>query len=167
MLFQLCYSKWHYVLVSKTLCLGLNFGINLRKQYLFFFFFFLWYRIFWPPMRTLPLGHPWIRGFIPYLVAVETVACFTRQSAMESSVVSSLPDRAFTPTPRKHGVERSTMKHSSETGVESPHMWVTLLIAHHQLSYLRENWTLMECGRALDEPFFGMPTRIRGLGRTS
>ena len=61
-------------------------------------YFFLWYRMFWPPMRTLPLGHPWIRGFIPYLVAVETVNCFTRQSAMESSVVSSLPDHAFTPT---------------------------------------------------------------------
>merc|ERR1711965_2817 len=27
--------------------------------------------------------------------------------------------------------------------------------------------SLMECGRALDEPFFGMPTRIRFLGRTS
>ena len=48
-------------------------------------------------------------------MAVETVDCFTRQSAMESSVVSSLPDHAFTPTPRKHGVERSTMKHSGET----------------------------------------------------
>ena len=36
------------------------------------------------------------------------------KSAMESSAVSSLPDHAFTPTPRKHGVERSTMKHSSE-----------------------------------------------------
>ena len=39
-----------------------------------------------------------------------------------SGAVSSLPDHAFTPTPRKHGVERSTMKHSSETGVELPHV---------------------------------------------
>ena len=46
---------------------------------------------------------------------------------MESSVVSSLPDHAFTPTPRKHGVEQTTMKHSSETGVESTLMWVILL----------------------------------------
>ena len=68
-------------------------------------------RMFWPPMRTLPLGHPWIRGFIPYLVAVETVTCFTRRSTMESSVVSSLPDYTSIPTlasinPSLENVER-------------------------------------------------------------
>ena len=36
-------------------------------------------------------------------MAVETVSCFTRQTAMESSVVSSLPDRAFTLTPASTG----------------------------------------------------------------
>ena len=87
------------------------------------------------------------------------------KSAMESSVVSSLPDVTFTPTPRKHGVERSTMKHSSKPA-GSPHMWDILLIVHHQLSYLREKWPLMEYGSALDEPFFGMPTRIRVMGKT-
>ena len=35
--------------------------------------------------------------------AAETFACFTRQSSMESSVVSSLPDYTFNPVPRKHG----------------------------------------------------------------
>ena len=29
-----------------------------RKMDFFFFFFFLYTRIFLPPMRTLPLGHP-------------------------------------------------------------------------------------------------------------
>ena len=66
---------------------------NKSSRLLFFF-----YRMFWPPMRTLPLGHPWIRGFIPYLMAIETFTCFTRESSMESSVVSSLPDYTFTPT---------------------------------------------------------------------
>ena len=54
-------------------------------------------------------------GVLFHIMVVETVTCFTRRSTMESSVVSSLPDRAFTPTPRKHGVEQSTMKHSGET----------------------------------------------------
>ena len=60
------------------------------------------------------------------------------KSTMESSVVSSLPDVYLHPHARKHGVERSTMKHSSN--LRSPFMWVILLIIHHQLSYLRENW---------------------------
>ena len=29
-----------------------------------------------------------------------------------------------------------------------------MLIIHHQLSYLRENWTLMECGACLGRTFF-------------
>ena len=116
--------------------------------------FFLWYRMFWPPMRTLPLGHPWIRGFIPYLVAVETVACFTRQSAMESSVVSSLPDHAFTPTPRKHGVERSTMKHSASC---ESYCWL-FTISSPTFGRIGHWWN---AALALDEPFWGMPTRMR------
>ena len=59
------------------------------------------------------------------------------KSAMESSVVSSLPDVYLHPHARKHGVERSTMKHSSNYG-RSPHMWVILLIIHHQLSTFGE-----------------------------
>ena len=42
------------------------------------------------------------------------------KSAMESSVVSSLPDVYLHPHARKHGVERSTMKHSSN--LRSPFM---------------------------------------------
>ena len=41
---------------------------------------------------------------------------------MESSAVSSLPDNTFTPTPRKHGVEQSTMKHSSVLFQIAPHV---------------------------------------------
>ena len=134
-----------------------------HKTQFFFFFFFLGY--FHPlcvrsPLDTLESGvlfHIW--WLSTHLFVLHD------KSAMESSVVSSLPDVTFTPTPRKHGVERSTMKHSSN--LRSPFMWVILLIIHHQLSYLRENWPLMECGSALDEPFFGMPTRIRVMGRTS
>ena len=47
------------------------------------------YKKLWTPLNP---------GFYSYLVAVETVNCFTRQSAMESSVVYSLPNHAFTPT---------------------------------------------------------------------
>ena len=74
------------------------------------------------------------------------------KSTMESSVVSSLPDVYLHPHARKHGVERSTMKHSSN--LRSPHMWVILLIIHHQLSYLRENWPLMDMRFRLGLTFF-------------
>ena len=50
------------------------------------------------PLDTLESGvlfHIWW--------AAETFACFTRESSMESSVVSSLPDCTFNPVPRKHG----------------------------------------------------------------
>ena len=58
------------------------------------------------PLETLES-----RVFIPYLVAVETVTCFTRRSTMESSVVSSLPDYTSIPTlasinPSLENVER-------------------------------------------------------------
>ena len=58
------------------------------------------------PLETLESG-----VFIPYLVAVETVTCFTRRSTMESSVVSSLPDYTSIPTlasinPSLENVER-------------------------------------------------------------
>ena len=93
------FEKLHYMVRTKSQNAH---KISFRFSWLLFrsvlWYFFLCTRIFWPPMRTLPLGHPWIRGIIPYLVAVETVNCFTRRSTMESSVVSSLPDHAFTPT---------------------------------------------------------------------
>ena len=85
-------------------------------------------------------------------MAVETVACFTRQSAMESSVVSSLPDRAFTPT-LASTVWNDQLCNTLARLLESPLVGVILLIAHHQLSYLRENWTLMECGARLGRTF--------------
>ena len=37
-------------------------------------------------------------GVLFHIMVVETFTCFTRRSTMESGVVSSLPDRAFTPT---------------------------------------------------------------------
>ena len=41
---------------------------------------------------------------------------------MKSSVVSSLPDTHLHPHARKHGVERSTMKHFSEPRHGPPHI---------------------------------------------
>ena len=90
--------------------------------HLFFSFFFLYSDNF-TPYAYAPPSDTFESGVLFHIWwAVETFACFTRQSAMESSVVSSLPDYTFTPTPRKHGVERSTMKHSSEPHGIAPHV---------------------------------------------
>ena len=88
------------------------------------------------------------------------VACFTRQSAMESSVVSSLPDSAFTPTLASTGWSNQLWNTLAKLVGIAPHV---SHIVDRSPSALLPSGSLMECGRALDEPFFGMPTRIRVL----
>ena len=86
------------------------------------FFFFCDIGSFDPPCVRSPLDTLESGVLFHIWWAVETFTCFTRQnSAMESSVVSSLPDVYLHPHARKHGVERSTMKHSSNCG-RWPHM---------------------------------------------
>ena len=65
----------------------------------------------------------------------------TCQSAIESSVVSSLPDITFTPTPCKHGEELSIMKSQADLR-EMPHMRV---IEESALVYqFLEGWAAMK-----------------------
>ena len=60
-------------------------------------FFFCNIGSFHPPCVRFPLD-TLESGVLFHIMVVETVICFTRRSTMESSVVSSLPDCAFTPT---------------------------------------------------------------------
>ena len=71
--------------------------IVLRRPTIILFYFFCNIGSFDPlcvrsPLDTLE------SGVLFHIMVVETFTCFTRRSTMESSVVSSLPDCAFTPT---------------------------------------------------------------------
>ena len=60
--------------------------------------FFFVYSDALTPYAYAPPWTPLNPGVLFHIMVVDTFTCFTRQTAMESSVVSSLPDHAFTPT---------------------------------------------------------------------
>ena len=130
-----------------------------------FFFFFCNIGSFDPlcvrsPLDTLE------SGVLFHIMVVETVTCFTRRSTMESSVVSSLPDCTFNPAERRCGGNNQLWNTLATMGGRpscESYCWL-FTISSPTFGRIGHWWNAV---LALDEPFFGMPTRIRVLGRTS
>ena len=98
--------------------------------------------------------------------AAETFACFTRQSSMESSVVSSLPDCTFNPAERRCGGNDQLWNTLATMGGRpscESYCWL-FTISSPTFGRIGHWWNAV---LALDEPFWGIPTRIRVLGRTA